>query len=575
MRSYLITIGRAGAGALLLFSLGCQSMHGEKPSDAPVRVRWSRDPESLSPFGAPNQYAIDALNLLTPCLVLPEISTQRVAPYLVEKLAHVTRRGDSLTVLTYQLRAGAVWDNGQPVLATDVAFTYKLLSNPYLPINKERQLLSFLTDIELNPRDPRSFALICRGAAGMNYEMSAGDIAIMAEAGLDSTRELRAYSMQQLRQPSAEARAVQLRIATSFQRADLAHHPNNLPSCGPYRLAEWQPERSLRFTRSPTWWGTGLNSRDLRFAARPREIQYLIIPDETKAVRALEQGDLDVYPQLTAELFDKLRHTPSASSKLSFSLQPTYDVVFAGFNTRRPNLADAATRRALAHLFNPALLNGQSGEEWLTVGFISPADQQHYNDSLPLWPHSPRRAVQGLQAAGWRLGGTGWQRAGQRLSLVLSYRQGESVHEQVAKQFAEAAKEIGVPVSILPTQGTQMHWLLAHGEFDLYIKTSKGNPFGFDFKPVFSVASIGESNYTGFGNAKSELLLNQLATASDPRIQKRLLWKFQDMIREEMPVVPLFVPLNRVAANRLLSGLHVNSLKPGFTVGAIEWQGEE
>jgi peptide/nickel transport system substrate-binding protein len=549
-------------------------MHTERASDAAVSVRMARDPESLAPFGVSNQAAIDALNLMTPSLLMPETSTVQIAPYLVEGHPKIRWQGDSLTILSYRLRSQARWNTGEPVLATDIAFTYKMFYNPELPVEKEHLLLSFLKDVRLDPRDPRRFSFVCRGNSSDNA-LTVGDMAIVSEAGLDPSKELRKFSMEQLRNPSTAATLVMARIAARYQKLELNRHPENLPTCGPYRLTKWQSDSVLSFTRQETWWGEELPG--VRFTANPKQINFLIISDETLAGRALRKGAVDVYPHMPVKLFNELRHTPSASSKLTFYLEPTYDVIYAGYNTGRPALADAATRQALAYLFDPSYINqlNESGDEWLTVGCISPADSEHYNDSLSLWPYSPSYAVRALRAAGWRLSnrkGGGWWRGGTMLKLDVPYRIGDTVHEQVAKQLATSAREIGIPVELYPIPAAELHTLLRKGKFDVFIQTLKGSPFGLNFKGVFSRAAIGSNNFTQFGTAESDQLLDELAAAEQPAERRRLVHRFQAMMRTQMPIVPLFVSMNRIASSRWLTDLHVNSLKPGFQVTASRWK---
>lgn len=577
MYSSITATGRIGASCLLLLTTGCQFMHSDRLNDAAVSVRMGRDPESLAPFGVNNQTAIDALNLMTPSLLMPETSTIQIAPYLVEDNPEITSIGDSLSILSYRVRPQAKWNTGKPVLGADIAFTLKVFSNPDLPASKEKLLLSFIKEVQLDKRDPLRFSIICRGRSA-DAALTIGDVPIIPEAGLDPAKELRRFSMSDLRHPITAASLVMARIAARYDRLEINRHPERLPSCGPYRLTKWVPDSILSFKRQEEWWGEEIKgTHAVRFEAHPTQIDYLIISDEDRAGKALRGGKLDVYPHMPVKLFNELRHTPSASSKLSFYLEPTYDVIYAGFNNSRPALADAATRRALAHLFDPSYINqlNESGDEWLTVGVISPADSEHYNDSLPLWPHSSAYAVKGLRAAGWRTpttGAGGWYRNGIRLQLEIPYRVGETVHEQVAKQLATEAREIGIPVVLYPLPAAELHNLLRQGKFDVFVQSLKGSPFGVNFKGVFSRAAIGTNNFTRFGTAESDKLIEALADAESPADRKRLVRKFQAMMQQQMPIVPLFVSMNRIAANRQLTDLHVNKLKPGYQVSASRWR---
>jgi len=113
-------------GLLLALGSGACSLATKEQNHSGVRIRWVRDPENLSPLVQPNQNAVDALSLLHCSLLQVDFSTGTYSPALAESLPLVHLVGDSLTELRYELRRAATWDDGRPVLASDVAFSLKL-----------------------------------------------------------------------------------------------------------------------------------------------------------------------------------------------------------------------------------------------------------------------------------------------------------------------------------------------------------------------------------------------------------------------------------------------------------------
>jgi peptide/nickel transport system substrate-binding protein len=282
-----------------------------------------------------------------------------------------------------------------------------------------------------------------------------------------------------------------------------------------------------------------------------------------------------LYPQVPAREFARLQRSETSQKKLSFHTAPSYDVVTAGFNTRRPALADAGTRHALSRLFDvPGLLRAtQMGEGRRTVGLISPADPANYNDSLDLPPFSPAATAVLLRQAGWQQNG-GWQRPGpagttQRLELEVRYRADEALFETVALQFRAAAGQLGIPVRLRPTESSALTPSLQAGDFDLYVRTLKGNPFIFNFAPILHSSAVGEGNLTGYGTPASDQLIEAVAVAASPARKARLLRRLQARLQADLPVVPLFFLPMRIAAARHLTDLHVTGLKPGFAAAAL------
>ena len=368
-------------------------------------------------------------------------------------------------------------------------------------------------------------------------------------------------------------------VARRYQAADAARHPERLPGCGPYRLVSWTRDQALRFRRKPRWWADRLPAPvPAVLEARPAGLRYVIVPDEAAAALALRRGELDVYPQTTAATFARLRQSAAGRRELAFYTADSYEVATAGFNTRRPALADALTRQALARLFDAAglLKASQLGGGRRTIGLISPADRERYNDSLPLLGYDPAQAGALLRRAGWQKGARGWTRRGpggqpQPLRLRLRYRPDESPFETVALQFRAAARTVGIAVELQPTESASFNEALHTGDFDLYLRTLKGNPFGFNLMPILHSAAAGEGNLTGFGTPGSDRLLEAVAAADTPARQARLLRQLQAVLYEQMPLVPLFFLPTRLVATRRLAGVRAYASKPGYVATAWHW----
>ncbi|WP_317173375.1 ABC transporter substrate-binding protein [Hymenobacter armeniacus] len=562
--------------AIALLACSCGGQHAQRDT---VRIRWARDPETLDPLFAPNLAAFDANNLLHVSLLQGDIATQQLAPALAEQLPTVQLVGDSLTRLQYRIRPAATWDNGRAVLASDVDFTLKLMLCPGLPNEAARNQYSFIRAVLPHPQDPRRFTLLCRGQS-LEFAQASGDFFILPEHSLDPRGLLRRWSLADLqRQPlplpaDSGARAV----AQQYLAAVASRSSNRLSGCGPYELLKWEKDRFLSFRRKPRWWGSRLQPAPLVLQARPQQLEYVIIPDVATAALALQRGDVDVFPQMPAREFARLRAAPAARSALRFYTSPSYDVATAGFNTRHPALADALTRRALSRCFDAAglLRATQLGEGQRTVGIISPADRANYNDSLAPVPFAPDSAVALLRRAGWQRRSApheGWFRstgrgADQQLRLLVRYRAEEVLFGTVALQFQAAAASIGVPVTLRPTEPGTFATAMRSGDFDVYLRVLRGNPFMFNFTQLLHSASA--NNVTKFGTPASDRLIAAIARADNPARRTALLRQFQALLQAEAPIVPLFYLPNRVAANRALTGLHVGSLRPGFAAATIE-----
>ncbi|MBD2767119.1 hypothetical protein IC235_04315 [Hymenobacter sp. BT664] len=529
----------------------------------------------------PNQQAVDVANLLHCGLLQIDYDRQFYAPSLAESLPTVQLIGDSLTRLSYRLRAAAAWDDGHPVLAHDVAFTLKLMYFPGLPNEGTRAQYSFIRALRYDTNDARSFTLECRGQSP-GFALSSGDFPILSEAAFDPQHQLRRISLAQLQDwpTTAPLDSSLATLAKRYLALTAGSRAGYLASCGPYQLTAWKKDRYLSFRRKAHWWADRLPNPPFVLRAQPRQLQFVIIPDAVTASLALQRGEVDLYPQMPAPEFDRLRHSSTTRAALNFYQATSYDIMYAGFNMRRPALADALTRQALSHLFDAAglLRATQLGQGQRTVGLIHPSNRADYNDSLALVPYAPAKAAALLRQAGWQRGaGTdgGWQRRGsngttQFLHLQLRYRTGESAFEVIAFQFRAAAAQLGIPVVLQPTEAAVYTSSLQAGDFDVYVRVLKGNPFVFNFAPILHSRAIGAGNFPGFGTLASDRLIEAVAAADSPAHRARLLRRFQAMMQAEAPLVPLFFLANCIAARRELTGLHVTGIKPGYAISALE-----
>ena len=543
-----------------------------------IRIRWAHDPETLAPLALQNQAAMDANNLMHLSLLQANSHPLAIEPALAVQLPTVGRRDNSLTTFRYTIRPDATWDDGHPVLATDVAYTLKLMNCPGIPNEIARNNFGRIRQIESNPTNPRQFTLVCQGQSPELLLIS-GDFFILPEATLDPRHRLRNYSLPALQHwPATRSPdSVLVAVARQYHAADLANHPEHAPGCGPYRLARWEKDRYLSFRSKPRWWGNTAAGLPLALHARAPQLDYLVIPNASAAALALRRGDLDVFPQIPAADFNRFSTNPSADVRLYAS--NSYDIALAGFNTRRPALADALTRQALSRLFDTAgLLGGtQHGSGQRTASLVPPFDRANYNDSLRPVPYDPSGARALLRRAGWQsptVSRPGWRRAGphgeQELRLVVRYRGGDELFATAALQFRAAATQLGIAVELRPTESALFAKALADGDFDVFLRTLYGNPFAINFAPLLHSSSSSETNSTRFSNRACDQLIDAIATTNDSPRRVRQLRQLQALLQQQAPLVPLFFLSNRVAARRDCQGLYVSSLKPGYVASTIE-----
>ncbi|KAA9338486.1 ABC transporter substrate-binding protein [Hymenobacter busanensis] len=567
-------------GVLALLTVGLIACSSPAPlQDAPttVRVSWPRDPESLNPVVLPNAFAVQINNLLYQSLLVVDGPRRRYVPWLATALPE-TRRAGPITYLTYTIRPEATWDNGQPITGHDVLFSLRVLFCPGVPNERISSGLSFVRNLEIDPADARRFTFVCAGFAP-EYGITSGDFPILPEYLLDPQHALRPVPLAELTADSltSASKTACAAFAAQFNLAEKWRDPQQVRGSGPYELVSWQSGQRLVLRRKSKWWADKMAAASPMLAARPSRLEFHIIPDPTTALLALRRGDVDVYPNMPAADFERLR-TSSDAARFHLYTPASYRMVALEMNTRQPMLRESATRQALLHLLDvPQLMRAtQYGLGQLSVGLVSPRERWAYHDSLPLRSYNPQKAKALLRAAGWQFTGTRWQRhasaqGSQPLALQLHYRAGDRTFETAALLFQQAAKELKIPVSLRPTEASLLSEVRRNGQYDMVFRSFYGNPFSYDLRPILHTASIGLTggNTSGFGTPSSDRLLEQLAAAEDSTQKKRLLHRLQLMLYEQAPLGVLFYEPNRLAVARRFADVRPAGPEPGYNLASF------
>lgn len=530
-----------------------------------VRIRWTTDPETLDPLLASNQQAIEVMNLLHCSLLAADPQTRKLVPWLAETLPVIDRR-NNVTRLTYTLRPEACWDNGQPVLARDVAYTLKVMNCPGLPTEFSRTQYGFVQAIELDSINSRRFTLVCASSSA-EMLISSGDYAILPEYSLDPQGTLRTVPLALLKN-SPLAAEQKFPALKAFARRYLQARHDRQPGCGPYSVTDWALNRFLRLARKPDWWGSKLRNAPAWLQANPRRLDYRIIPDNATALLALRRGDIDLYPMPPARDYHQLRQSRD-TMQLAFRAADSYSMLTVGFNTEKPVLQAAATRRALSLLFDVEgiIQATQPDLAYRSVSLINPQDKGAYNSDLSLLPYSPALALQQLRAAGWQVHAdrTLWRR-GRQLATSITYLSSSPEQETIALQFHAAAKKLGIPVRLRPTESHLLQQQLAAGAMDMYIRPLSGSPFGYNFQPILHSSGISAYNYSRFRNPENDQLITAITVETNEKRRAQLLRRFQVVLRQESPLVVLFFTRHRLIASRGLLQVQATSIRPGYDV---------
>jgi peptide/nickel transport system substrate-binding protein len=354
-------------------------------------------PDTLNPLLAESEAGRALVPLLFDSLLAYDPDSGQLIPRLAKTWAAAA---DSRTI-TFTLRSGAVWHDGQPVAAGDVAFTIGLARDPALD-SLYGPRLSHVT----GARAPDDTTVV--------VSLDRPDCPSLAALG-----ELPIVPQHLFAQP----------VDASKVARDLKP-----VGSGPFVFVSQTAQGEVRLARNEHYWG-GAPALDT-WSYRPFE-------SVADVQRALEAGQIDAAWLPPGRLPGPA--APRAAFAVHRYLAPEF--VLVAFNNDRPPLDDPQVRLALSLAIDREQLLKQTldGAGELIAGSL-PAGHWAADPSLRPPAYDPARARELLAAAGWRdSDGDGWlDRDGKRLRLPVRTNGENRLREDVATLVAGYYRAVGI-----------------------------------------------------------------------------------------------------------------------------------
>jgi len=430
---------------------------------------------------------------------------------------------DSVT-WRFHLRPGARWQDGRPVTAEDVRFSFEAFADSALD----------------TPARPHL----------------AGRVRVTAE---DSTTVLIRFaepSPEELYDATYHVRVLPSHIWSQMPRdrwaADTA--ALHLIGSGPYRLAEWRRGEYVRLVADTT--GRPLPSI--------RQAVWRFVQDPDAALNLVLSHEADLLetagsPQNAARAAgdSTLRLLPYASA--------TYG--FLGFRIRgtsatlHPVLGEAATRRALALAVDrETLARSAFGRE--AKAPPGPMSQLLWiwDDGIRTLPFDTAQANRAFDAAGWRYSdGTGTrQRGGRALSFDILVPSTSPTRRHLAVALQAMWQAVGAAVTVTAVDFPVFQERLGRGEFDAYIGAWLDEPSPRGLAEQWTRAGWAALNYGHYANPAFDALFAQAGRARTVEAARKLYREAMDTLNADVPAIFLYAPANVAVMSQRLEGVEID-----------------
>ena len=563
--------------------IGCQSCKPEKTetnykyNDNTVRVRLPAEPTRINPILEPSSTARMVFDHVYMELADFDPESLELVPLLIKNDPIITNINDGElkggTAFTYEIRDEAVWDDGTPVTGADVDFSIKTLFAPGIPPYL-KPYYDYVKKIEIDPTNPKKFTVF----ANRKYivaEDAISNTVVYQASHFDPKGYMKKFSIGQLNGPDAaklNENSDLKAFVENFLDSKYSLEVGGVRGCGPYKYAGRVAEQYILLTKKDNWWGEKFAANSPQMQAYPDTLIFKIIKDQTATITALKDQEIDVATGIDSKDFTDLKTNDLVTSIFNLQNPPTGQIFWINLNTKLPKLADPRVRKALAHL-----MDVDEFLKTLYYGFGKRINgpvletEPYYNKDLPLIPYDIEKAKSLLADAGWKdidndgilekdLNGTLTKL---ELNMLIS---SSKAAENIALFYQNEMKKAGIKMNINQKPNKEVFSLVRKGEFELYPGAVVMDQTSFDPKEHWhttSFVSNGGRNYSGFGDAMSDALIDSIRVTLDEEKRHQLYRVFQEKLYEQTPVIFLFNPLNRMAMHKRFD-MKMSAKRPGF-----------
>jgi peptide/nickel transport system substrate-binding protein len=305
---------------------------------------------------------------------------------------------------------------------------------------------------------------------------------------------------------------------------------------------------------------------------------FKYIPDVTVLYTQFKSGDIDLVGQtyITADNYEEARTLPGRVVEPV----PASSVESIYLNLERPQFKDPAVREALyAAMDRNAIIDAlYYGVPSVTETFM-PRQSFYFNPNLPAQEFNLERARKLLYDAGWVPGPDGIRvKDGVRLSFANSTTSGNHLREQAQQFLQQTFAEIGVEMTIsnLPSAvmwgdfWTQSQFDTAMVGITYLIGADPDVTNRFHTRAIAAQGGRG-SNNAQYSNAEVDALLEKGSRTFDPEVRREIYLQVQELIRRDLPFLPLFQYTNVYGRKEAIAGFVANTNTRTESWNAATW----
>ena len=413
------------------------------------------------------------------------------------------------TQLTFAIRQNVKWNDGQPVSADDVAYTFDVMKQH--PAADGQGVWQYLKSVQAT--DAKTVVMTFQKAYPPVLATIAGKVYIIPKHVFSSVGDPTKY---------------------------LSDHP---VGTGPFTLSRYQPDLAVYSKYAGYWQASQVKVDEVRFP------EY---KDNATLQLALPKGEVDWAGYFSPTLQQDFVAKDSAHNHLFMDAINLYSICA---NQKDPLLGGTAglpVRLALSSALDRSQIAAQAtaGLEppGSVTGLVLPTMNSWLAPNLGNLATTAdvTKAQKLLSDAGFTKGSDGiYQKGGKRLSFTLRSVDSYSDWNSAAKLVAAEAKEAGIEIKNVTVGEDNYYALRTNGKYDyqLMFCGMVGGPTPFYlYNQYLNSNQIGQGkfNFVGWNDSATDTYLKQYASTTDQNAQKQAIQGIEKVFVDNQPYIPLW-----------------------------------
>ena len=310
----------------------------------------------------------------------------------------------------------------------------------------------------------------------------------------------------------------------------------NPVGAGPYKFVSWDLGGDVVLEAFPDYYKGEPKVKKLVFRAVPEAINRTI---------GLEANEVQMAYDLAVTDLDKIK----SNDKLSLKEATSTTVWYLGFNTEKENLDNKMVRQAIAHAINM--------EDFIKIVFndvATPAKNTMlvpmlfgYSDNVKQYNYDLSKSKELLEEAG--------HPNGFDTTLWVADNQ---IQKDASVVIQDQLRQVGININIKTMDQGNFYSATGKGEHDLFFLSKTSVDPDSMLRAMYHTEAFGLSGNRSFwATEEVDSMLDKASTTTDENESKELYKNIQDIVAEELPILPIAIEHINVGINSEVKGFEL------------------